>query len=186
MLLEGAAFTTKVCRISKRAGTAFFPRLLEMGFVRRCFKPVLMLLLMTPTPAATNGLSGSWTAIIEEFPHQAYSWHFKTDRTYQETGRDLASGRKVQPTLSGHWRKEGSHLLLLQDGIDYRFDGVMADGLYSGMLYLDGRPFSRFCAIRRSRSHHMQFRLVSRFRHSPWYRYRLPGRTSKPNDTGNQ
>ena len=110
--------------------------------------------------------AGTWTATIASFPHQAYTWHFSRDGTYREYGRDTVSGRSVQPTIFGHWHSEGNRVFLIQDSINYRFEGEILDGLYSGILYLDDRPFSRFCALRGPRpptdcSHFVQSKIRS-------------------------
>src|SRR5215472_8263877 len=100
-------------------------------------------------PASAQRLSGQdqaavvWTIIIPEgFPKDVFIWRLKPDGTYDEEGREAASGRPIQPTLTGHWTLEGSHMVLRQIGIPYVFDGRFNGEHYSGTLYLGGRPFS--------------------------------------------
>jgi hypothetical protein len=91
----------------------------------------------------------TWTAIIPDgFPGFIYTWHMKDDGSYREDGRDETKGAPIQPTLSGHWSREGSRMLLKQDDQPFVFDGVVLGGLYTGTLYLHGRSYSRFCAAR--------------------------------------
>jgi hypothetical protein len=90
-----------------------------------------------------------WTAVIPQgFPGNVYTWHLKPDGSYAETGRDRRTGAAVQPTLSGHWRMTGKHMVLRQDGIDYVFEGEILGDEYLGTVYLDTKRFSRFCAAR--------------------------------------
>lgn len=90
-----------------------------------------------------------WTAVIPKgFPGNVYTWHLKPDGSYSEDGRDAATGAKVQPTLSGHWRVTGRHMVLKQDGIGYVFDGNLIGNEYLGVAYLDGKRFARFCALK--------------------------------------
>jgi hypothetical protein len=90
-----------------------------------------------------------WTAVIPKgFPGTLYTWHLKPDGSYSEDGHDMQTGAAVQPTLSGHWRVTGKHMVLKQDGMDFLFDGDMIGGEYLGVLYLDGKRFARFCAMR--------------------------------------
>ena len=90
-----------------------------------------------------------WTAIIPDgFPGFIYTWRMKDDGTYREDGRDEAKGTPIQPTLPGHWSREGSRMLLKQDDQAFVFDGVVLGGLYAGTLYLHGRSYSRFCAAK--------------------------------------
>jgi hypothetical protein len=96
-----------------------------------------------------DGEAGSiWTAIIPDaFPNYVYTWRMKDDGTYREDGRDRRTGRPIQRTLSGHWSREESRMLLRQDDLPFVFDGVVLGNLYAGTLYFDGRDRSRFCAI---------------------------------------
>ncbi len=122
-----------------------------MGFIQACFKPAALALTLTlsGTGAAADSLSGTWTAIIPgAFPHQTYTWHFMPDGKYSEDGQNSETRRPVQQTLHGHWRRQGYHLALVQDDIPYRFEGTVSDDFYFGILYLDGRAFSRFCAMK--------------------------------------
>ncbi|RZN27717.1 hypothetical protein [Bradyrhizobium sp. Leo121] len=90
-----------------------------------------------------------WTAIIPDaFPHYVYTWRMSPDGSYREDGRDAASGRPIQATLSGHWRRDGAHMVLRQEGYPFVFDGLVVGNGYAGTLRLNGRPFSRFCAIK--------------------------------------
>ena len=90
-----------------------------------------------------------WTAVIPQgFAHNIYLWHLKPGGAYSEDGRDAASGAPIQSTLTGHWRMTGTHMVLRQDGIDYRFDGNIVGDEYLGVVYLNGKRFSRFCALR--------------------------------------
>ena len=91
----------------------------------------------------------TWTTVIPKgFPGVVYTWHLKPDGSYSEDGRDAASGKAIQPTLSGHWRVTGRHMVLKQNGIAYVFDGNMIGDEYLGVLYLDGRRFARFCSLK--------------------------------------
>lgn len=88
-----------------------------------------------------------WTAIIPDaFPRYVYTWRMKGDGTYREDGRDAATGKPIQSTLSGRWNSEGPRMVLRQQDLPYVFDGVVLGGLYTGILYFSGRPVSRFCA----------------------------------------
>jgi hypothetical protein len=90
-----------------------------------------------------------WTAVIPKgLPGNVYTWHLRPDGSYSEDGHDMHTSKAVQPTLSGHWRMAGKHMMLRQDGIDYVFDGDLIGGEYLGVLYLDGKRFARFCAVR--------------------------------------
>jgi hypothetical protein len=90
-----------------------------------------------------------WTTIIPKvFPGFVYTWRLKPGGTYSEDGRDTATGKAVQPRLSGHWRVTGRRMVLKQDGIGYVFDGNFIGDEYLGVLYLDGKRFARFCAIK--------------------------------------
>ena len=90
-----------------------------------------------------------WTTIIPKvFPGTVYTWHLRPDGSYSEDGRDTATGKAIQPRLSGHWRVTGRHLVLKQDGVGYVFDGSLIGDEYLGVLYLDGKRFARFCAIK--------------------------------------
>jgi hypothetical protein len=102
------------------------------------------------TEQADDGEAGAvWTAIIPDaFPDYVYTWHMKGDGSYREDGRDAARGKPIQPTLSGHWNREGPHMVLRQDDQPYLFDGVVLGNLYAGTLYFGGSARSRFCAAR--------------------------------------
>jgi hypothetical protein len=90
-----------------------------------------------------------WTAVIPDgFPGFVYTWRMKDDGSYREDGRDEAKGTPIQPTMSGHWSRDGSHMLLKQDDQPFVFDGVVLGGLYTGTLYFRGRAHSRFCAAK--------------------------------------
>jgi hypothetical protein len=94
-----------------------------------------------------------WTAIIPDgFPGFIYTWRMKLDGTYREDGRDAANGTPIQPTLSGRWRRDGTHMLLMQTDQPFVFDGVVLGGLYSGTLYFNGQAYSRFCAAKGDRA----------------------------------
>lgn len=99
---------------------------------------------------ADDGEAGAvWTAIVPDaFPNYIYTWHMKGDGSYREDGRDAARGKPIQPTLSGHWNREGPHMVLRQDDQPYLFDGVLLGNLYAGTLYFGGSARSRFCAAR--------------------------------------
>jgi hypothetical protein len=93
-----------------------------------------------------------WTAIIPDaFPRFIYTWHMRSDGTYREDGQDAVRGTAIQETLSGRWTIEGDRMILRQQGIPYVFDGVVLGGVYTGMLYLNGRTISRFCAAKSER-----------------------------------
>jgi hypothetical protein len=118
---------------------------------------LLMLCALLCNPAqgeraeqADDGEAGAvWTAIIPDaLPNYIYTWHMKGDGSYREDGRDAARGKPIQPTLSGHWNREGPHMVLRQDDQPYVFDGVVLGNLYAGTLYFGGSARSRFCAIR--------------------------------------
>lgn len=90
-----------------------------------------------------------WTTVIPEgFPGIVYTWHLRPDGSYSEDGREMTTGKRVQPTLSGHWRVTATHMVLKQDGIGYVFDGDVTGDEYLGVLYLDGKAFARFCALK--------------------------------------
>ena len=98
---------------------------------------------------AGNPQETVWTAVIPKgFPGNAYTWHLQPGGTYTEDGHDVATGKSVQPTLSGRWRITGRQMVLRQDGIGYVFDGDLIGDEYLGVLYLDGKRFARFCAIK--------------------------------------
>ncbi|WP_407178213.1 hypothetical protein [Bradyrhizobium sp. STM 3562] len=90
-----------------------------------------------------------WTAIIPDaFPDNVFTWHMGPGGSYREDGRDVSSGLSIQPTLSGHWSREGARMTLRQDDLPYVFDGVVLGNLYGGTLYFGGRAVSRFCAAK--------------------------------------
>lgn len=94
-----------------------------------------------------------WTAVIPGiFPRYVYTWRLLPDGRYLEDGRDGQDGPPVQPTLSGRWSRDGARLVLRQDGIGYVFDGVEAGASYSGILRLEGKAVSRFCARQGARA----------------------------------
>jgi hypothetical protein len=72
----------------------------------------------------------------------------KPDGTYAEDGRDAATGKPIQQTLSGRWNVEDKRMILHQDTLGYVFDGIMTGSQYSGLLYLNMKAFSRFSATR--------------------------------------
>jgi len=115
---------------------------------------VVWCVLLCAAPAisleAQNRPDGvTWTAIIPDaFPLHVYTWRINSDGTYREEGRDASSGKAIQETLSGRWNGDGARMVLRQQGLPYLFDGVVLGGLYTGTLYLDGRPVSRFCAAK--------------------------------------
>ena len=89
-----------------------------------------------------------WTAIIPDaFPGYVYTWRMKSDGTYREDGRD-ATGTPIQSTLSGRWNSEAPRMVLRQQDLPYVFDGVVLGNLYTGTLYFNGLPVSRFCAAK--------------------------------------
>jgi hypothetical protein len=119
--------------------------------------PFLMLCALLCSPAqdgraleADDGEAGAvWTAIIPDaFPDYIYTWHIKGDGSYREDGRDAVRGKPIQPTLSGHWSREGARMVLRQDDQPFVFDGVVLGNLYGGTLYFSGSSRSRFCAAR--------------------------------------
>ena len=90
-----------------------------------------------------------WTAIIPDaFPRYVYSWRMSGDGSYREDGRDAATGMPIQSTLTGRWSSEGPRMVLRQQDQPFVFDGVVLGGLYTGTLYFNGRPVSRFCAAK--------------------------------------
>lgn len=119
--------------------------------------PILIWCVLLAVTGAQQSLalegSGSaattWTAIIPDgFPGFIYTWRMTDDGTYREDGRDEAKGTPIQPTLPGHWSREGARMLLKQDDQPFVFDGVVLGGLYTGTLYFHGRAYSRFCAAK--------------------------------------
>jgi hypothetical protein len=129
----------KDCTISKyrKPGRRLIPAFAALFFL--AIRPVW----------AAEGMAGQWTCVIPEiFPHVIYTWRLDENGRYREDGRDALSGQPVQPTLSGHWSRDGSRLVLRQDGIGYVFDGSVTAQTYAGILYLDGARVSRFCARR--------------------------------------
>lgn len=150
----------KVCRITKRAQRTFFPGsgpkpANKMGIVTALFRArparaaILLACALMQAAAPAWGADTTWTAIIARgFPGDVFTWHLKADGSYREDGREIATGASIQPTLTGRWTVFGDHMVLRQDGIDYVFDGVIGGDAYQGLLYLDGKPFARFCAVR--------------------------------------
>ena len=89
-----------------------------------------------------------WTAVITRgFPDDVFTWHLKADGSYREDGRDT-KGASIQPTLSGHWTVSSHRMVLRQEGIAYVFDGEIAGADYRGVLYFNGEPVARFCALK--------------------------------------
>lgn len=112
-------------------------------------KTLLAIALAGATALPAGAHEAVWTAVIPQgFPDNIYTWRLKPDGSYAEAGRDRRTGMAVQPTLSGHWRMTGRHMVLHQDGIDYVFDGEIMGDEYLGTVYLDAKRFSRFCAAR--------------------------------------
>jgi hypothetical protein len=90
-----------------------------------------------------------WTVVIpDRFPGYIYIWRLKPDGTYAEDGRDAATGKPIQRTLSGRWTVEGERMILRQDTLGFVFDGMITGDQYSGMLYLDTKAYSRFSATK--------------------------------------
>ena len=118
-----------------------------MTFWPRTLAAAVLTCLLTIPAIAQDAV---WTAVIPQgFPGNVYTWQLKPGGRYSEDGRN-AAGARIQPTLSGHWRMSGKHMVLRQDGIDYVFDGEIVGDEYLGVVYLDARRFSRFCALRGS------------------------------------
>jgi hypothetical protein len=90
-----------------------------------------------------------WSAVIPEaYPFDVYIWQLKPDGTYAEVGRDAATGRSIQETLTGRWHIDGARMILQQVTIGFVFDGIVRGDRYTGTLYLSGARVSRFCAAR--------------------------------------
>jgi hypothetical protein len=90
-----------------------------------------------------------WTAVIPDaFPGKIYTWRLAPGGTYREDGSNALSGKAIQQTLSGRWRQEGRRMILTQNSWGYVFDGTIAGKNYNGVLFMDGRKISRFCALR--------------------------------------
>src|SRR5262245_53308445 len=99
--------------------------------------------------AADRGVAGIWTVLIPDaFPGFIFTWRIAADGSYDEDGRESATGRPIQPTLHGSWSTEDDRLILRQADISYVFDGTLSGVSYAGDLYLEGRPVSRFCAAK--------------------------------------
>lgn len=120
---------------------------------------VSMLFAASMTAATAQNLQTQpepeeWTGIIpDRFPHNVYTWRLSADGTYEEDAVESASGRSAQPTFSGCWRAYGEAMVLRQNGIGYLFMGtVRGMDYYAGTLFLNGRPFSRFCATKGPRA----------------------------------
>lgn len=110
---------------------------------------ILLLYMLAATVSPAWSADTVWTAVIARgFPDDVFTWHLKADGSYSEDGRSATSATPVQPTLSGRWTVSGRHMVLRQAGINYVFDGVVAGEMYQGVLYLDGKAFARFCAIK--------------------------------------
>jgi hypothetical protein len=113
--------------------------------------PALCALALTLSASPGRASDQTWTAIISRgFPDTVFTWHLNSDGRYREDGRNAATGASLQPTLSGHWTLSAHHMVLRQDGINYVFDGVVTGAAYQGVLYLDGKPVARFCALKGS------------------------------------
>jgi hypothetical protein len=111
---------------------------------------ILLVCILVGSPAW--GADTTWTAVIARgFPDDVFTWHLNGDGSYREDGRDGATGVSIQPTLSGRWTISGHHMMLRQEGINYVFDGVVSGDTYQGLLYLDGKAFARFCAVKGDR-----------------------------------
>ena len=103
-------------------------------------------LMVFASPAL--GADAIWTAVITRgFPDDVFTWHLQADGSYREDGRD-AKGASIQPTLSGHWTVSSHRMVLRQEGIAYVFDGEIAGADYRGVLYFNGAPVARFCALK--------------------------------------
>lgn len=114
-----------------------------------CSKIFMAFILGASLATPSYGQDEIWTAIIPRgFPGFAYTWRLDPDGSYRENGRDMRTGHSIEPTLFGHWRMTGKHMVLRQDGIQYVFDGDTFGNEYLGTLYLDGKRFSHFCAIK--------------------------------------
>jgi hypothetical protein len=99
--------------------------------------------------APGQGQDTLWTVVIPDgFPGYIYIWRLKSDGTYAEDGRDAATGKPIQQTLSGRWTVEGARMILRQGTLGYVFDGVLRGDQYSGMLSLDTKAFSHFSAVK--------------------------------------
>jgi hypothetical protein len=122
-------------------------RLRKIGLV---LAAALLTLALGIVPAtADRGVAGSWTVLIPDaFPNFIFTWRIAADGSYDEDGRESATGRPIQPTLHGRWSVEGERLILRQTDISYVFDGILSGMSYAGLLYLEGRPVSRFCAVK--------------------------------------
>jgi hypothetical protein len=104
---------------------------------------------MVPAAAGNRGVAGSWTVLIPDaFPKFIFTWRVAADGSYDEDGRDSATGRPIQPTFHGRWTLEGERLILRQTEYNYVFDGTLSGTSYAGNLYLEGRLVSRFCAAK--------------------------------------
>lgn len=96
---------------------------------------------LAPLPVAT------WTATIPvAFPGNAYTLRLFADGRYEEDGRNIASGEPIQETLTGAWHAEGAKLVLRQDGPSYVYDGEAHGNFFFGVLFLNDRRISPFCA----------------------------------------
>jgi hypothetical protein len=96
-----------------------------------------------------QGQETLWTVFIpDRFPGYTYFWRLKPDGTYAEDGRDTATGKPIQETLSGRWTVEGTRMILRQDILGFVFDGIITGDQYSGILYLGEETFSRFSATK--------------------------------------
>src|SRR6185437_11527849 len=75
--------------------------------------------------------------IPEAFPGIVYTWRLNPDGSYAEDGR-YANGAPAQPTMSGHWSRQGGHMTLRQNNFGYVFDGDVSGRRYQGVLFQDG------------------------------------------------
>jgi hypothetical protein len=115
----------------------------------RRLRILVLLAVALCNPVRSEAAETLWTAIIPDaFPNYVYTWRMSDDGVYREDGRDDLTGKPIQPTLSGHWSREGAHMELRQDSLPFRFDGVVIGNLYGGTLYFNSVARSRFCAAR--------------------------------------
>jgi hypothetical protein len=99
--------------------------------------------------AVEDGVVGTWTVLIPDaFPLYTFTWRVAAGGSYDEDGRESATGQPVQRTLHGRWSVQGDRLVLRQTGISYVFDGTLSEARYAGTLYSGDRAVSRFCAAK--------------------------------------